>query len=154
MLVSPMPHAWACCRLGHEALSLRPTRPVHQPNPCPVQTRQSWIVVSTIIPNIQRRRSQGEVLAAHPHPHLQLVPLCQSIPCLMQARSRISNAGRGEVGGASMSSTGLSEPANSLSDAARSRISDTQSRGQVSGASAFSTGLSASSIPWLTQARS
>ena len=43
------------------------------------------------------------------HPHLQLNPLCQSIPCLMQA-GWISDAGWGKVGSAVISSTGLSAP--------------------------------------------
>lgn len=64
MLVSPVSRAWPCCRLGHEAMPLHPTRPVHQPNPCPVHTRRSWIVVSMVVPNIRRCRSQGEVGSA------------------------------------------------------------------------------------------
>ena len=52
------------------------------------------------------------------HPQLQLNPLCQSIPCLMQARW-ISDIGWGKVGSAVITLTGLFVPLIPLADASQ-----------------------------------
>ena len=60
MLISPV-YAWPCRHLNHDAISLRPTKPVAPTRPMPRQTGRGCIGCLTIVSNIRRCRPRGEV---------------------------------------------------------------------------------------------